>query len=78
MKKQNLKSLRLNKKSISDLSPQQITGGVDGSLARCSEVMSCITYTRFRLTCVSCPTCESCISIQLCFTRNIPCNQQQQ
>ena len=67
MKKRNLKSLSLNKKSISDLNPQKINGGnLEGaSLAQCSEVMSCITYTQNNNTCVS------CWSIQLCWSKTI-------
>lgn len=71
MKKRSLKLLNLNKKSISDLTPQKITGG-DASLARCSEVMSCITYTQDN------KTCQSCLSIHMCVSENIPCQQEQQ
>ncbi|WP_298512808.1 hypothetical protein [uncultured Kordia sp.] len=73
MKKRNLKNLQLNKNSISDLTPNQIIGGRDGSQtwSICSRVMSCITYTQHNNTCVS------CLSIQLCITRDIPCQQEQ-
>lgn len=72
MKKRNLKSLSLNKNSVSDLTPQTIYGGGDVpfSWQRCSQVMSCITYTQNN------HTCASCISIQLCVSRNIPCQQE--
>ncbi|WP_430409589.1 hypothetical protein [Kordia sp.] len=68
MKKRNLKSLSLNKKSISDLNPQKINGGnLEGeSWARCSEVMSCITYTQNNETCGSCLSIHLCISVQIC------------
>ena len=67
MKKRNLKSLSLNKKSISDLNPQSINGGVDAaSLAQCSEVMSCITYTQNNNTCRWCLSVRFCISDQFC------------
>jgi hypothetical protein len=70
MKKRNLKSLRLNKKSISNVTPNQLTGGdgIYGSLAQCSEVMSCITYTQNN------QSCQSCVSIHICVSREIPCN----
>lgn len=72
MKKRNLKSLRLNKKSISDLNPQKIYGGnLQGeSLAQCSEVMSCITYTQNN------DTCRSCWSIHICLSENVPCQAE--
>lgn len=68
MKKRNLKSLHLNKKSISDLNPQKIHGGnlAGPSLAQCSEVMSCITYTQVNHTCKSCLSIHFCISVQIC------------
>lgn len=68
MKKRNLKLLRLNKKSISDLNPKDIKGGrLDApSLAQCSEVMSCITYTQNNQTCRWCLSVHVCISVQIC------------
>lgn len=77
MKKRNLKSLSLNKKSISDLNPQKINGGnLDGySLAQCSEVMSCITYTQNNETCVSCVSVHFCVSIHITCGVGI-CQQQ--
>ncbi|WP_420574298.1 hypothetical protein [Kordia sp.] len=66
MKKRNLKSLRLNKKSISDLTPNRIHGGNDlpFSWQKCSQVMSCITYTQENNTCNTCTTyARSCTKL---------------
>jgi hypothetical protein len=75
MKKRNLKSLSLNKKSISDLNPQKINGGnfEGASLAQCSEVMSCITYTQNNNTCVSCISIQLCLSRDVCISIQVVC-----
>ncbi len=71
MRKKNLTSLSLNKRSISNLLPKTIGGQVgidaDGSMANCSEVMSC-----YRPTEIDCPPPPPA-SYTYCVPNNGPC-----